>query len=55
VDNGEKMRFSLRTHTADARCQDRTYGLSLHGGRTHPSLDVWSLCGRETLFSPNVS
>jgi hypothetical protein len=28
VDNGEKMRFSLRTHTADVRCRDQTYGLS---------------------------
>jgi hypothetical protein len=54
VDSGEKMRFSPRTHTADVRCRDRTYGLSLHGGRTHPSPDVRSLCDRETLFSPNV-
>jgi hypothetical protein len=29
------MRFSPRTHTVDVRCRDQTYGLSLHGGRTH--------------------
>jgi hypothetical protein len=54
VDSGEKMRFSLRTHTADVRCRDQTNDLSLHDGRTHLSLDVRSLCGKETLFSPNV-
>jgi hypothetical protein len=43
------MRFSPRTHTADVRYRDRTYCLSLHNGRTHPSQDVRSLCGRETL------
>jgi hypothetical protein len=48
------MRFSRRTHTADVQYQDWTYGLSLHGGRTHPTPDVQSLCGRETLFSPNI-
>jgi hypothetical protein len=50
VGSGEKMRFSPRTHTADVRCRDRTYSLSLHGGRTHSSPNVRSLCGRETLF-----
>jgi hypothetical protein len=54
VDNGEKIRFSPRTHTADVRYRGQTYGLSLHGGRTHPNLDVRSLYGRETLFSPNA-
>jgi hypothetical protein len=54
VDSEEKMRFSPRIHTADVRYQDQTYGLSLHGGRTHSSLDVRSLCGRETLFSSSV-
>jgi hypothetical protein len=48
VDSVEKMRFSLRTHTTDIQYRDRTYSLSLHGGRTHPSPDVWSLCGRKT-------
>jgi hypothetical protein len=48
------MRFSPRTHTADIRCRDQMYSLSLHGGCTHSSSDVRSLCGRETLFSPNV-
>jgi hypothetical protein len=46
------MRFSMRTHTVDVWYRGRTYGLSLHDGRTHPNPDVWSLCGRETLFSP---
>jgi hypothetical protein len=54
VDTAEKKRFSLRTPTADVWCRDRTYGLSLHGERTHPSPDVRSLCGKETLFSPKV-
>jgi hypothetical protein len=52
VGNGEKMRFSPRTHTADVRNRGQTYGLSLHGGPTHPNPDVRSLCDRETLFSP---
>jgi hypothetical protein len=43
VDSGEKMKFSSRTHTTDVWYRDRTYGLSLHGGCTHPSPDVWSL------------
>jgi hypothetical protein len=46
------MSFSPRTHTGDVQYRDRTYGLSLHGGRTHLSPNVWSLCGRKTLFSP---
>jgi hypothetical protein len=50
VDSGEKMRFSPRTHIADVRYRDQTYGLSLHGRRMHPSLNVRSLCGRETLI-----
>jgi hypothetical protein len=54
VDSEEKIRFSPSTHTADVQYRDRTYDLSLHGGRTHPSLDVWSLYDRETLFLPNV-
>jgi hypothetical protein len=32
------MRFSLRTHTADVRCRDRTYDLSLHDERM---VTVW--------------
>jgi hypothetical protein len=48
------MRFSRRTHTTDVQYRDWTYGLSLLGERTHPSPDVRSLCGRETLFSPNI-
>jgi hypothetical protein len=54
VNSGEKMRFSPRTYTADVRYQDQMYGLSLHDGRTFPIMDVRLLCGRETLFSPNI-
>jgi hypothetical protein len=50
VDSGEKMRFSLRTHTGDVRCRDRTYGLSLHGGSTYLMPDVWSLVAGKPYF-----
>jgi hypothetical protein len=45
------MRFFLKDVRVDVRSHDQTYGPSCHSGRTDPSLDVRSVCDRETLFS----
>jgi hypothetical protein len=47
VDNGVKIRFSLKNVGADVRSRDRTYGHCV-------TVDVRPKCDKETLFSPTV-
>jgi hypothetical protein len=48
------MKFSLKDVRADVRSHDRTYDPSCHSKHTDLSLDVQSVCDRETLFSSAV-